>query len=220
VDGDEKDRSTVGFEAFAVLLVSGVAGAQTEGAVLDASSGSEGLPMSYADERGEKLVQTFVAEHSGYLTDVELDLDVLRSNSAEVKGTVQIISLPENGVPHQILAETTTSLVKSGPEAGTFEAPAYVEAGQTYGLAVLQGPNPEVLWRLSYGYAHGDLYYLSNEVLKGLALDNGPYDGVFSTYELPTPVVPATKEQCKNGGYKDFGFNNPGQCIKAVNAAN
>jgi hypothetical protein len=42
--------------AFAVLLVSGVAGAQTEGAVLDASSGSEGLPMSYADERGEKLV--------------------------------------------------------------------------------------------------------------------------------------------------------------------
>jgi hypothetical protein len=220
VDGDEKDRSTVGFEAFAVLLVSGVAGAQTEGAVLDASSGSEGLHISYADERGEKLVQTFVAEHSGYLTDVELDLDVLRSNSAEVKGTVQIISLPENGVPHQILAETTTSLVKSGPEAGTFEAPAYVEAGQTYGLAVLQGPNPEVLWRLSYGYAHGDLYYLSNEVLKGLALDNGPYDGVFSTYVLPTPVVPATKEQCKNGGYKDFGFNNPGQCIKAVNAAN
>jgi hypothetical protein len=204
----------------AVLLVSGVAGAQTEGAVLDASSGSEGLGVSYADGDSEKLVQTFVAEHSGYLTDVELDLR--RSLApAPVKGTVQIISLPENGVPHQILAETTTSLVtETGPEAGTFEAPAYVEAGQTYGLAVLQGPNPEVLWRLSYGYAHGDLYYLSNEVLKGLALDNGPYDGVFSTYVLPTPVVPATKEQCKNGGYKDFGFNNPGQCIKAVNAAN
>jgi len=204
----------------AVLLVSGVAGAQTEGAVLDASSGSEGLPISYADERGEKLVQTFVAEHSGYLTDVELDLGTLRAN-AEVKGTVQIISLPENGVPHQILAETTTSLVKeTGPEAGTFEAPAYVEAGQTYGLAVLQGPNPEVVWRLSYGYAHGDLYYLSNEVLKDLALDYGPYDGVFSTYVLPAPIVPATKEQCKNGGYKDFGFENQGQCIKAVNATN
>jgi dipeptidyl aminopeptidase/acylaminoacyl peptidase len=37
---------------------------------------------------------------------------------------------------------------------------------------------------------------------------------------LPNPTtVPQTKADCKNGGYKDFGFKNQGQCIKAVNQA-
>jgi hypothetical protein len=29
-------------------------------------------------------------------------------------------------------------------------------------------------------------------------------------------TVPQTKADCKNGGWKDFGFKNQGQCIKAV----
>jgi hypothetical protein len=33
---------------------------------------------------------------------------------------------------------------------------------------------------------------------------------------LPGPSGPQTKADCKNGGYKDFGFKNQGQCIKAV----
>ncbi len=28
---------------------------------------------------------------------------------------------------------------------------------------------------------------------------------------------PTTKEDCKKGGYAEFGFKNQGQCIKAVN---
>jgi hypothetical protein len=34
---------------------------------------------------------------------------------------------------------------------------------------------------------------------------------------LPGTTVPKTKADCKKGGYKDFGFKNQGQCIKAVN---
>jgi hypothetical protein len=28
--------------------------------------------------------------------------------------------------------------------------------------------------------------------------------------------LPLPRADCKNGGYKDFGFKNRGQCIKAV----
>ena len=30
------------------------------------------------------------------------------------------------------------------------------------------------------------------------------------------PRLPISKEQCKNGGWKQFGFANQGQCIKSV----
>lgn len=32
-----------------------------------------------------------------------------------------------------------------------------------------------------------------------------------------TPLRPTNKDQCKNGGWKNFGFNNQGQCIQFVN---
>jgi len=31
------------------------------------------------------------------------------------------------------------------------------------------------------------------------------------------PTEPQTKEDCKKGGFREFGFKNQGQCIKAVN---
>jgi hypothetical protein len=34
---------------------------------------------------------------------------------------------------------------------------------------------------------------------------------------LPTSPLPTSKDQCKNGGWEDFGFKNQGQCIKFVN---
>ena len=36
------------------------------------------------------------------------------------------------------------------------------------------------------------------------------------TAECPTPL-PTTKEQCKHGGWKDFGYPNQGKCISDVN---
>jgi uncharacterized repeat protein (TIGR01451 family) len=38
-------------------------------------------------------------------------------------------------------------------------------------------------------------------------------------FEVREPA-PSVKEDCKNGGYKQFGFRNQGQCIKAVKATN
>jgi hypothetical protein len=41
----------------------------------------------------------------------------------------------------------------------------------------------------------------------------------YSDLAEPEALLPSTKEQCKEGGYERFGFENQGQCIKAVNDA-
>lgn len=43
------------------------------------------------------------------------------------------------------------------------------------------------------------------------AANAGVEDGLDDYYNL------TSKEQCKNGGYKAFGFKNQGQCIRFVN---
>ena len=40
------------------------------------------------------------------------------------------------------------------------------------------------------------------------------FGGAMATVEVL--ASPTTKEQCKKGGWKDLGFKNQGQCIKAV----
>ena len=43
------------------------------------------------------------------------------------------------------------------------------------------------------------------------------------TVEAPFKVVgcpPPTKEECKNGGWEDFGFPNQGRCERAWNRQN
>jgi hypothetical protein len=42
------------------------------------------------------------------------------------------------------------------------------------------------------------------------AVNNGGGDG-------PTNGAPTSKEDCKDGGWKKYGFKNQGQCIKWVN---
>jgi hypothetical protein len=44
-------------------------------------------------------------------------------------------------------------------------------------------------------------------------------DGVFSIYVVPDPTMPTSKADCKNGGYKEFGYKNQGQCFEAVRKA-
>jgi hypothetical protein len=36
---------------------------------------------------------------------------------------------------------------------------------------------------------------------------------------LSDPTLPTSKAECKRGGYKDFGFENQGQCIASVQKA-
>jgi CSLREA domain-containing protein len=47
---------------------------------------------------------------------------------------------------------------------------------------------------------------------QGEACDSGAFELVVELGE----EGPQTKAECKNGGYKEFGFKNQGQCIKAV----
>ena len=69
---------------------------------------------------------------------------------------------------------------------------------------------------------HGDeeIYVMnadgSNQVnlSRNVATDRDP-----DWQSLSGPIGPQTKVDCKNGGYKDFGFKNQGQCIKAVKKA-
>ena len=35
----------------------------------------------------------------------------------------------------------------------------------------------------------------------------------------PPPEVPEDKRSCKKGGFREFGFENQGRCIRVVNHA-
>lgn len=42
-------------------------------------------------------------------------------------------------------------------------------------------------------------------------------DGGVTIYDFePAPAVPVTSNECKKGGYEDYGFKNQGQCIRFV----
>jgi hypothetical protein len=38
----------------------------------------------------------------------------------------------------------------------------------------------------------------------------------YSELAEPQALLPTTKDQCKEGSYERFGFENQGQCIKAL----
>jgi hypothetical protein len=53
----------------------------------------------------------------------------------------------------------------------------------------------------------------------GPAVDIGAFEVQGVGSEPPPAGEPEDKQACKKGGYKEFGFKNQGQCIKAVNHA-
>ena len=69
--------------------------------------------------------------------------------------------------------------------------------------------------------AWGDNDSGQSDVPSGLtgvvAVDAGFYHSL--AVKQVAELGPASKDECKNGGYKDFGFKNQGQCIKAVKKA-
>jgi hypothetical protein len=50
-------------------------------------------------------------------------------------------------------------------------------------------------------------------------LSNGTasVSGAVCTMQPPPPAQPADADDCKDGGWEDFGFRNQGQCIRFVN---
>jgi hypothetical protein len=76
-------------------------------------------------------------------------------------------------------------------------------------------------------YPGGHFVYMNNGADFDQLFTN-PWDQSFSNLDLAFKAVfstsasdsPTTKEDCKKGGYAKYGFENQGQCIKAVNAKN
>jgi subtilisin-like proprotein convertase family protein len=71
-------------------------------------------------------------------------------------------------------------------------------------LSVFNGTNPEGDWKL---------YVID---------DSAVHTGSITSWSLDitTTPVPTTKEQCKNGGWREFGHPNQGTCISDVNRRN
>ena len=59
----------------------------------------------------------------------------------------------------------------------------------------------------------GDVVRLEFQQRFGFGED---YVGVNLTITDASPVDPTTKDDCKNGGWEQFGFRNQGQCVRFV----
>jgi subtilisin-like proprotein convertase family protein len=83
----------------------------------------------------------------------------------------------------------------------SFPAPA-PESPYGTSLSVFNNTNPKGDWKL---------YVID---------DSAVHTGSITSWSLDistTTPVPTTKEQCKNGGWRDFGYPNQGTCISFVN---
>jgi hypothetical protein len=83
------------------------------------------------------------------------------------------------------------------------------------------------------GFSGTDTYEATMRTASGTFADNGLFTAVFfrddssplngfnsdflSALASPVPLGPTTEQQCKNGGWQQFGFKNQGQCIAFVN---
>ena len=216
----------------AVLLVSGIARAQTEGAVLDAHAELDPESIGTDTSASNPISQTFVAEHTGFVTEVTALIAVRLPDTLI---TAQIVKMPDSlqGQP-EILAETQTTAPelsnwKKGTKLFSFDDPAHIEVGETYGL-LLQTPGSgsggrwylaSDEWQHKDVYENGALMNLDpqDEIWRVFSSPETP-DGVFAIYVAPDSTMPTSKAGCKKGGYANYGFRNQGQCIEAVNAAN
>ena len=63
--------------------------------------------------------------------------------------------------------------------------------------------------------ADGEWMFSGDQVV---LVDNVEINSDVVTFDEPEPVgSPTSKDECKNGGWEDFGFSNQGQCIRFVN---
>ena len=135
----------------------------------------------------------------------------------------------DNGWPHVDVVETTSNSVTL-EFVNTTKSLAYFEY-RINGVEVDRGDHPVV---------HGDVIYpgvcIDNRgTTRPLCPTNPVVETTFSTvatvevrlalggerdWDFDWTVVKAgpTKDECKKGGWRDFGFNNQGQCIRLVNA--
>jgi hypothetical protein len=231
--------------AMAAMLAfwAGVAMSQTSpGETLDANSLPEltsvaDLHHLLNDFDGTAAAQTFTAMQSGALTSAQIQIYKQCETVGDIR--VQIATVDERGLPtDEILAESTLPASAVATEAFPgvgdlvtvqFGDPAQVKAGKQYALILsLESPSdscpgaprdPSPYWLPLKGdvYPGGSIAsFTPNYDPYGWGLGTGA-DFVFAIYVRP--LGPTSKDDCKKGGYEDFGFESQGRCIQAVKSS-
>src|SRR5215217_5532032 len=211
-----------------LLLVSGLALAQlVPDEVPDASCPTNNGPAELAATFRSSAIaaQTFTAEHTGLLTSAEVQVGNF-SNFLTGGIVMEIRAVDASGTPTGVVLASTTIPASDVPTGqyglatGHFSPGAPVETGQQYALALhtsaeVQGNG--FGWQGSISNPCPGVLYNALETNPGVF--QAPFqqnaDVFFSTF-VTLRTAPQTKADCKKGGYKEFGFKNQGQCIKAV----
>jgi hypothetical protein len=219
--------STMGL---ALLIVSGTALAQTApGEVPDASCQptTSGPPHLLAFFRSSaKAAQTFTAEHTGLLSSAQVQVGDFENEPTGI--VMEIRTVDSSGTPLGVVLASTQIPASEVPyglfgvATGHFSPGAPVEAGQQYAIALRTSTGVQirgVIWAGDESIpCPGELYQSSDSAPEVFQAVGPGFDGFFSTF-VTLRTAPQTKADCKKGDYKELGFKNQGQCIKAVNHA-
>jgi hypothetical protein len=155
---------------------------------------------------------------------------------------MQITTVDSNGLlTDNILAETTmpasaftTEDYFSGVgdlELVEFSNPGLLQSGEKYAFIIrlespsVVYPDPAIPFGTTYLLPYKEYVYPGGDVAVEYAPSCGgsewftdtSHDLIFAIYV--TPLGPTSKADCKKSGYKDFGFETQGQCIKVVNSS-
>ena len=175
--------------------------------VTDVNVSVSGLSHSYPDDIGLLLVSP-TGQSAILMTDSGGDLDHPASGidltfddaaSGPAPDNTKLKSrtyLPSRG--------TTTATPPADCTAPARFPPPAPDSPYGTSLWVFNGTNPNGKWKL---------YVID---------DSAVHTGSITSWSLDitTTPVPTTKEQCKNGGWREFGYPNQGTCISFVNRRN
>jgi hypothetical protein len=190
--------------------------------VLDQSFTSPSGGAGIINECCSFVAQTFTAGRDGVLAGVNIETYDATVTEPDAPLRVAIRDVV-NGAPGQtILAETVLpSETVPLSQLITFPQMVQLRSGVRYAIVVnLEDPFPTA--RAGWVGATGDAYPRGDECA---SLNDGLswfcYDGEsepffdlhFQTYVTPPPT---SKDECKNGGWRAFGFENQGQCVAFV----
>jgi hypothetical protein len=168
------------------------------------------------------VAQTFTAGRDGLLAGVNVDVQLAQAPDAPLRVSLRNV---EGGVPGEKVLATTVLPSANLPlsQLVTFPQTVEIRAGVKYAIVVnLEDPVPltQGTW---YGGADNP-YPSGDSCLKykpGISdgewfcYGAGGFDVFFRTYL--TPLVPKTKDQCKNGGWRSYsGFKNQGDCVSFI----
>jgi hypothetical protein len=210
------------------LILTTAAVVATAGLLGAAPAAAQGtLDQSFTDTSGAigvfgaiQLAQTFTAGRTGLLPEVDLELEG-EGNPL----TVDIETADANHHPSgTVLASTTipASAVLPGVFRWTpavFSAPTFVVAGTQYAIVLA---DPANMGNGGGGFVarYGDSTYPGGYGL--VSMDSGTtwfdFRGEALGFKTYVESEPTSKDQCKNGGWRNFPqFKNEGLCIAFVN---